>query len=117
MKEVTNMMISKLFIHDSKLKTVIENCESNEFTFSIYWPKDWQNNIFVDAALIFENVTNYEVHEGPFSGCPTIIEMNEIENKTDELMQKRIIKIQTNAGYRTLTCTEFQLIETMDNEQ
>ena len=61
------MKFEELFIHDSEIKLVTENPVTDELTFNIDWPKDWENQIFVDADLIFKDVINYEVHEGPFS--------------------------------------------------
>ena len=105
------MKIEDLFIHDSWLKSVHENPETDEFTFNIDWPKDWENNIFVNAELIFENVLNYEVHEVPFAGNPTILDIFEDGKRIDHEVERRKLKIETNAGYRTLFCTNVRLSE------
>jgi hypothetical protein len=105
------MKIDELFIHDSFIKSVTENPETDELTFNIDWPKDWENNIFVDADLIFEDVLNYEVHEGPFAGNPTILDLIEDGKRIDYKVERRKFKIETNAGYRTLYSTEVKIVE------
>jgi hypothetical protein len=105
------MKLEELALHDSILKSVVENTETDEFIFNIDWPKDWENNLFVDADLIFENVLNYEVHEGPFAGNPTILDISEDEKRIDYKIERRKLKIETNTGYRTLFCTNIRLVE------
>ena len=105
------MKIEELFIHDSLIKSVTENPETDEFTFNIDWPKDCENQIFVNAYLIFENVLNYEVHEGSFAGNPTILDILEDGKRTDHKVERIKYKIETNAGFRTLFSTNLKLIE------
>jgi hypothetical protein len=100
--------------HDSLLKDVIENTKTDEYRFCINWPKDWENNRFIDAELVFENVLNYEVHEIPFEGNPTILGIYENGNRIDYKIERKKIKIETNAGYRTLDCTDVKLVEKHD---
>ncbi|MHB8811541.1 MAG: hypothetical protein ACYC9M_16275 [Desulfobulbaceae bacterium] len=105
------MKLGDFPLHDSRIKSIIENPYTDEFTFNIDWAKDWDNNIFVDADLIFENVLNYEVHEGPFAGRPTILDAYEDGMRIDHEVERMKIKIETNAGYRVLFCTNVRLVE------
>ena len=105
------MKIEEISLHDSRIKSVTENPETNELTFNINWPKDWENNLFVDADLIFEDVLNYEVHEGPYLWNPTILDVFDDGKHIDYEVERRKMKIETNAGYRTLYCTNVRIVE------
>ena len=105
------MKINVPFIHDTKIYFVTEDSNKDELIFDIQWPKDWENNIFVSANLIFENVLNYQIHEGPFSGNPVILDILEIGKKTDFGIERVGFKIETNAGFRLLYCTDVKLYE------
>lgn len=101
--------------HDSLIKSVVENSKLNEFILCIDWLKDWENNKFIEANLVFENVLNYEVHEIPFEGNPTILDIYESGSRIDYGIKRLQIKIETNAGYRTLYCTDAKIIENDEN--
>jgi hypothetical protein len=103
--------LSEISFHDSELIKVIENTKTDDLIFNVDWPKDWENSVFVNANLIFEHVLNYEVHEGPFVGSPTILEVNVIGEQLFNNVKRIKIKIETNAGYRSLFCTNMKLIE------
>lgn len=105
------MQLDTLFIHDSIIKSIIENPETDELTFILDWPSVYDNNVFTEANLVFENVLNYEVHEGPFAGRPTILDL--IENGSNRVngFERTRIKIETIAGFRILYCSNVKLIK------
>lgn len=109
------MKLEEQSLHDSCIKSIEENPETDKLIFNIDWPKDWENNIFVDALLIFENVLDYEVHEGPFLGNPTILEIHKDEKRIDHKIERQKITIETNAGYRTLFCIKSSLVVKKQN--
>jgi hypothetical protein len=111
------MRPEELFIHDSVIKSVTDNPDTDEVTFNINWLKDWDNNIYVDADLIFSDVLFYEVHEGPFSGKPSILSIIEDGHRTDNGVERIKYKIETNAGYRVLFCTGMNLIDNSSDVQ
>jgi len=104
------MELDNLFIHDSLIKSVIENPKLDEIVFIIDWPGENLEPVFIEAKLIFENVLNYEVHEGPFDGEPTILELIEDGKRVDYNIERIQIRIETTAGYRSLYCTNVKLI-------
>ena len=105
------MNINNLNIHDSVLRTVEEVTSSDTLIFNIDYLEDWENNKFIKAQIIFENFINYEIHEGPFAGKPTILKINEIGSREDHKVIRKQIKIETNAGYRILYCKNVKLIK------
>ncbi len=103
------MKSDDLDIHDSILLKVEENCDSDTLIFHIEFPENWESNKFINAKLIFENMIGYEIHEGPFSGCPTILEIREDGNREDFAFKRTKVVLETNAGYRTLYCSNILL--------
>jgi hypothetical protein len=103
------MEINDLNLHDSILAKVEENCDSDTLIFHIKYPEDWENNKFINAKLIFENMIGYEIHEGPFSGCPTILEIKKEGNREDFQFKRDKVVLETNAGYRILYCSDIHL--------
>ena len=105
------MTTTDIFVHDSKLISVSENSDTDQYRFLLLWPKDWENNVFAEAVLIFENVLNYQVHEGPFSGSPTILSMHEADSVESYGMVRKTMRLETTAGYRTFLYSDFRLEE------
>jgi len=62
------MDISSIHFHDSLIHQVVEDCAHARLTMEIRYPVDWEKSLFDRRALVFEDVLNYEVHEGPFQG-------------------------------------------------
>ena len=54
---------------------------------------------------------NYEIHEGPFAGNPTILDIIEDGKRIGDKIERWKLKIETNAGYRTLFCTNVRIVE------
>lgn len=79
---------------------MIENCESDELGFEVMYPVDWDENKFAPRTIVFKDVLNYAVAEGPFAGKPTILDVYEGSEQDGRVS----VRIETNAGSRTLLC-------------
>jgi hypothetical protein len=101
------MDISTIHFHDTQILRVIEDCATDTLTMEVDSPVDWERNIFKKRLLVFENVHGYQVSEGPFLGCPTILDASIIS--ADGTWSR--VRLETNAGTRELSCTEVRLIE------
>ena len=93
--------LDRLSFHDSELHRVVENPESDELGFEVMNPVDWNNGEFVPRTIVFEDVLHYTVAEGPFAGRPTILDVTETGKQDGRVS----VRIETNAGSRTLLCT------------
>ena len=103
------MNLNDLIVHDSILISVHEDCHEGNLEFMIDWVGDSGNGPYKKATLKFIDVIEYEVHEIPFQGHPTILEIIEIGKLEGEYTLRKQLKIETNAGYRTLYCTGVEL--------
>ena len=103
----TRMDISAIHFHDTQILRVIEDCETDTLTMEVEYPVDWDRNVFEKRLLIFEDVHGYQVFEGPFEGCPTILEASIIG--TEDRWSR--LRLETNAGRRELSCTAVTLVE------
>lgn len=95
----------EIWFHDSEIHRVVENAESDEVGFEVMYPIDWENNKFAERTIVFKDVLDCTVAEGPFSGKPTIL----LVTQTGEEKDRGILKIETNAGDRTLLCKGIQI--------
>ena len=68
------MKLNDIHFHDSVIRQVIENTEEDSLSFEVDYPADWEKNTYQRRVIIFWDVLNYEVHEGPFAGPPTLID-------------------------------------------
>ena len=59
------------------------------------------------VVLFFEDVHGYQTFDGPFQGCPTILDAYIIG--TDGRWSR--LRFETNAGHRELSCTAVRLID------
>ena len=92
--------ISHIHFHDTQIWRVVEDAESDTLTMEVNYPVDWQNNTFEPRMLVFENAYNYQVHEMPFVGPPTILDV-EITGTTGKWSH---VRLETNAGWRSVSC-------------
>ena len=99
------MDLSEIHFHDCEIRRVVELPEADELLFEIFYPTDWENNMFEPRTLAFVDVLNYEVHEGPFSGAPTILDVVVQEHGAP----RSLLRVETNAGYRSLRCGSVEL--------
>lgn len=101
------MDLDAIHFHDTGILRVIEDTQADTLTMEVEYPVDWENNKFEPRKLIFEDVLNYRVSEGPFHGSPTILNAIVI---TEDGHRTRI-RLETNAGERELSCAAVRLVE------
>jgi hypothetical protein len=87
------------------LNRVVELPDSDELHFEVSYPVDWENNVFEPRAIVFIDVLNYRVDEGPFAGAPTLLDA--YDNGTEGA--HRSVTLQTNAGTRSLLFKRVEL--------
>jgi len=100
-----NMNISEINWHDSVIERVVEDTDSDIIRFEVDYPVDWDNQKWEKRTIYFTDALYYEVHEGPFAGCPTILDVGIIGEKD----ARKIVRIETNAGYRQLAFKNLRL--------
>ncbi len=94
------MDINDIHFHDCQLRRVIELCSTHDLLMEVDYPVDWENNLFEPRTIAFRDVLNYQIDEGPFFGAPTILDVQDL----GPVGSRRNLRIQTNAGVRTLLC-------------
>jgi len=99
------MNLNEIHFHDSILLRVIEETESDQLCLEVDYPTDWENNIYQRRTILFTDVLNYQVYEGAFHGSPTILGVSEISEENN----RKLIQIDTNAGYRLLAFKHVEL--------
>jgi hypothetical protein len=100
------MDLTHIFFHDSEIIRVIEDTRTDDLFMEIEYPTNWEESIFEPRRLVFRDVLEYEVHEGPFYGRPTILDVNEVEQKGE----RPVLQIETTAGFRQLLCSMVELL-------
>jgi hypothetical protein len=97
--------LDRIWFHDSEIHRVVENPESDELGFEVMYPVDWYQDQFAPRTIVFKQVLNYTVAEGPFAGKPTILDVCEVGEREGRVS----VRIDTNAGVRTLLCTGVEI--------
>ena len=100
------MELGHITFHDSRLKRVVELPETDDLLMEVDYVTDWELSVYELRLIAFRDVLNYEVHEGPFAGCPVILEVNEVGQEQG----RSRLRIETNAGYRVLLCSKVELV-------
>ncbi len=103
------MNLDDLVIHDSVILSVTEDVLNDNYIFLINWCNESGDGPYVKAELVFVDTLNYEVHEGAFEGSPTILEIIEIDKIKNQNVYRKHLNIETNAGYRTLSCRDVEI--------
>jgi hypothetical protein len=103
--EAMDIGVNDIWFHDSKLYRVVENAQTDEIGFEVMYPVDWENDEFAERTIVFSDVLNYAVLEGPFHGRPTILEVY----MTGAERERASLRIETNAGDRTLLCSAVEV--------
>jgi len=101
------MDISTIYVHDGRLLRVVEDTERDTLTMEVELPKDEQSDDLVPRLLVFDDAYGYQVFEGPFEGCPAILDMQVV----GEQGRWRRVRLDTNAGYREVYCTAVRTLE------
>jgi len=112
------MIIDQISFHDSQILKVTENSGEQILDFLLSFPTDWENSIFENKILRFENVILYEMEEIPFAGLPTIlniVNLGEVKKdfgseKNNWKVMRNKIRIETNAGNRIIEFSDCSLI-------
>ena len=100
------MDFSAIHFHDTKILRVIEDCAVDTLTMEVMYPVDWEHNVFEKRLLVFDHVHACQSFDGPFHGCPTILDASIIS--TEGRWSR--VRLETNAGRRELSCTAVRLI-------
>jgi hypothetical protein len=99
--------LSAIHFHDTRILKVIEDTENDILIMEVNYPVNWDDNEFEKRRLLFEDILNYQVNEIAFSGSPTILDVNILEEEE----RRTRIRLETNAGHRDLSCSAIQLLK------
>jgi hypothetical protein len=104
---VTMIDISSIEFHDVRILRVSEETDTDTLIMDVDYPVDWFESKYQKRRLIFTDAFNYQVHEQPFTGCPTILEAKiaTLDNGWTQL------RLETNAGFREVSCKDVRLVE------
>jgi hypothetical protein len=102
---VETLELSDIHFHDSQLVRVVEVAELHELQLEVLYPVDWDNNVIEPRIIVFLDVLNYRVEEGPFCGAPTLLDA--YDNGQDGNYHS--VTLQTNAGTRSLLFKRVEL--------
>ncbi len=91
--------------HDSVIREVRILHEPGIVELTIDYPIDWESEHYEQRIVHFSDASGYKEYEGPFVGCPTILD---VSHKKDE--DWLLVRIDTNAGYRELLCKSIRLL-------
>src|SRR4051812_38813530 len=103
----TGMELSGIYVHDGRLLRVIEDTERDTLIMEVELPKDEWSDGLVPRLLVFDGAYGYQVFEGPFQGCPAILDMQIV----GEQERWRRVRLDTSAGYREVYCTAVRVLE------
>jgi hypothetical protein len=109
------MNISDIHFHDTQILRVVEDTATDTLTMYVDYPVDWQRGVFEHRRLVFSDAYNYQVHEMPFSGVPTILDVDVLE--TNDPLTRQYpdtnrwtrLRLKTNAGFRDVSCVSVTL--------
>lgn len=102
-----NMRIEDIHWHDSVILGVTLLPEKDTVHLHLLYPEDWETDSYADRTISFEDAYGYKELEGPFLGCPTILDANIVGSNE----QWKLLRIETNAGYRELFFKEVALLD------
>src|SRR5262249_5178539 len=94
-------------VHDGRLLRVVEDTVQDTLTMEVELPKDEHGDDLAPRLLVFDDAYGYQVFEGPFQGCPVILDMRVV----GEQGRWRRVSLDTNAGYREVFCTAVKVLE------
>lgn len=112
------MLFDELSFHDSQILEVKENSFDQTIDFLLDFPVNWDENKFEKRILRFKDVAVYIKKEIPFSGYPTILEI-EIKNTSKHSFNTSLtsvttsqykIEMTTNAGSRFIEFANAELL-------
>ncbi len=97
---------SDIYVHDGRLLRVIEEAQRGTLTMEVELPVSPHSDELAPRVIVFDDVHSYQVFEGPFQGCPSILDMQVV----GEQGRWQRIRLETNAGYRELFCTGVRVL-------
>ncbi|MFT3820267.1 MAG: hypothetical protein QM750_22075 [Rubrivivax sp.] len=98
------MNINQIHWHDAVILGVTIDPVASTVRFLVEYPVAWERNEFEPRSITFFEAFGYKEHEGPFVGPPTILEATQ-----SPVGAYHTVRIDTNAGYREVTCKDVQL--------
>jgi len=101
------MDLSGIYIHDGKLLRVIEDTEPATLIMECRLPATKWSDDLVPRLLVFDDVYNYRVCEGPIVGSPTLLDISVVGERDG----RSCLRIDTTAGYRELDCRDVKVQE------
>ena len=101
-----NTDLSEIHFHDCVLLKIVENTHDDSLEFHVEYPVDWDNDKYEIRLILFKDVLNYSVQEIPIHGQPTLLDCSVTETKDE----RRLIKIESNAGSRSFYFKVVELI-------
>ena len=102
------MEVGEINWHDSPIRKVVELPASDLVLLEVDYCMDWEGDDYRPHTITFSEVREYEIHEGPLEGAPTILDATASE--IDEF-EARTIRIETNAGFRIVRCESISIEE------
>ncbi|MEK9951844.1 MAG: hypothetical protein VW687_06775 [Curvibacter sp.] len=101
------MAIDDIHWHDSLVLSVRIVPEKDTVEMRLLYPEEWRKNSFAERTVIFEEAYGYKEFEGPIYGSPTILSAQIAGSEGD----CKLMRLETNAGYRELFCKDVFLVE------
>jgi hypothetical protein len=98
--------ISTLELHDTRILRVTEDTSADQLIMDVDYPADWFESRYEARRLAFTDAFNYQVHEGPFAGVPTILRVQVVGGEDGWTR----LRLETNAGFREVSCKSVELI-------
>ena len=99
------MTLSDIHFHDSVLFRVIEDAEKHTLSLEVDYPVDWDNEVYERKHIVFTDVLDYQVHEGPFAGPPTLLEWSTAPHASGRVL----VRLETDAGFRQFAFRDVSL--------
>lgn len=99
------MDLSDIHWHDSLILGVTMDCAKAELRLHVEYPVSWEQNKFEPRDIVFADAYGYREHEGPFSGCPTLLSAS-----MSPVGRFHLVRLETNAGYREVGCSGVQVV-------
>ncbi len=103
------MEISEIYVHDARLRRVIEDVATHWIVMQVDLPILELNEELRPCFLVFEDTHHYQVFEQPFNGPLIILDMRVIGRNG----QWQKVRLETNSGHRDLCCVSARV--SMDN--
>ncbi|HEX8522440.1 MAG TPA: hypothetical protein VF669_09300 [Tepidisphaeraceae bacterium] len=101
------MIGGDIYVHDARLLRVIEDAATDTLTMEVDLPQDEWSDELVPRVLVFADAYAYQVYEGPFLGCPAILDMT-VVGQSGEWSR---VRLNTSAGYRELYCKSVRVAD------